>query len=267
MTPSTQLPPPGAALSRRLEAVATQYLVERYSGPGNPMKAQLLRCGSVVATKVPFVPGNAVMNAVHGLEDAADLPHVLAFYAETKQPCWIELPPHVDAGVSRALAEHGFKPCARKAVLYGAAAAAPSRDAAPVDVRQVEATELDLFLDTINRGFAVPETMLAGMRRNQAFWCDVERWRLYLATIDGEAAGAAVLAISDGLGYLAAGSTLPEFRRRGVHAALIARRLTDAAVAGCQFATGQAELGSGSHRNQERAGLRLAHERQDWTNA
>lgn len=265
MTRPPELPPSSAALSRRLEAVATQYLVERYSGPGNPMKAQVLRCGSVVATKVPFVPGNALMNAVHGLEDPADLPAVLAFYGETKQPCWVELPPHVDAGVPRTLAEHGFKPCARKAVLYGAATARPSSE--EVDVQQVGAAELELFLDTINRGFDVPESMLAGLRRNQAFWCDVAHWRLYMARVDGEAAGAAVLAISDGLGYLAAGSTLPAFRRRGVHAALVARRLTDAAAAGCELATGQAELGSGSHRNQERAGLRLAHERQDWTNA
>src|SRR5688572_20613160 len=126
MTEPSALPPPSAALSRRLEAVATQYLVERYCGPGNPMKTQILRHGSVVATKVPFVPGNALMNAVHGLEDAADLPAVLAFYAQTKQPCWVELPPHVDGGVSRALAEHGFKPCARKAVLYGAPAIRPA---------------------------------------------------------------------------------------------------------------------------------------------
>ena len=271
MTRAADLPPPSAALSRRIEAVATQYLVDRYSGPGNPMKTQLLRQGSAIATKVSFVPQNALMNAVHGLEDAADLPAVLAFYAETAQPCWIEIAPHADPSLTRALADNGFKPAAKKAVLYGAASTGGTRTArdAAVEVAPLGRSdgELEVFLDTINTGFDVPAGMLAGMRRNQTFWRDVEHWRLYLATVDGEPAGAAVLAITDGLGYLAAGSTLPAFRRRGVHAALVARRLADAALAGCEFMTGQAELASGSHRNQERAGLALAHIRQDWTNA
>jgi hypothetical protein len=111
-----------------------------------------------------------------------------------------------------------------------------------------------------------PTEMLPALRRNQAFWLEVAHWRLYLARLGGEVAGAAVLAITDGVGYLAAGSTLPECRGRGVHAALIARRLADASVAGCEFLTGQATFASTSHRNQERAGLKLAHVRQDWTN-
>lgn len=109
MTNASPLPAPSAALSRRLEAVATRYLLERFTGPGNPMKTQVLQLGSMVATKVPFLPTNAVMNAVHGLEDSIDLTRVLAFYAETNQPCWIELPPHVDASVTSALRDNGFR--------------------------------------------------------------------------------------------------------------------------------------------------------------
>jgi hypothetical protein len=268
MTRAYDLPPPSAALSRRIEAVAAQYLLDRYSGPGNPMRTQILRRGSAVATKVPFVPQNPLMNAVHGLEDAADLPAVLAFYAETAQPCWVEIAPHVDPALTRALADNGFKPAMKKAALYGSPSSGAARGAA-VEVTPIGKHDraFDAFLDTINAGFDVPANMLAGMRRNQAFWRDVEHWRLYLATVDGAPAGAAVLAITDGLGYLAAGSTLPAYRRRGVHTALIAQRLADAAAAGCEFVTGQAELESGSHRNQERAGLTLAHVRQDWTNA
>src|SRR5690348_12440841 len=101
-----ELPSPGTALSRQLETVATRYLLDRFVGPGNPMKTQVLRLGTLTATKVPFLPRNASMNAVHGLEDPADLPRVLAFYAETQQPCWVELSPHVDPSVTRALQDH-----------------------------------------------------------------------------------------------------------------------------------------------------------------
>ena len=67
--------------------------------------------------------------------------------------------------------------------------------------------------------------MLANLRRNQSFWCDVPDWHLFLARVDGAPAGAAVLSIHGDIGYLAAGSVLPAFRGRGVHAALIAARL------------------------------------------
>jgi GNAT superfamily N-acetyltransferase len=262
-----ELPIASSDLSRRLEAAATRYLVERYSGPGNPMGMELLRLDSVVATKVPFMPQNALMNAVHGLEDAALLPQLLGFYAQPEQPCWVELAPHVDPALSHALIEHGFRPHSYKAVLYGAASTAVATASSEVRVTRVDASELELFLDTLNKGFDMPDAMLLRLRRNQAFWCDIEHWRLYLAWVGDQPAGAAVLALTDGLGYLAAGSALPAYRGRGVHAALIARRIADAAQAGCELVTGQAAFTSSSHRNQERAGLKLAHVRQDWTNA
>ena len=76
-----------------------------------------------------------------------------------------------------------------------------------------------------------------------------------------------MLSTIDQIGYLAAAWTLPAFRGRGVHMALIARRLTDALHASCEFGSGQTDLGSASQRNQERAGFKLAHVREMWTNA
>jgi hypothetical protein len=260
-----ELPSQGPALSRRLEAIATRYLLDRFVGPGNPMKTQVLQLGTLTATKVPFLPRNALMNAVHGLEDPADLPRVLAFYAETGQPCWVELAPHVDPLVIHALRDHGFKPADRKAVLYGFAYPRPPSDPT-IEVSNVTRANLDLFLDTLNQGFGTPPDMLSGARRNQSFWCDIPHWRLYLAMLDGQPAGAAVLSITDDVAYLAASSTMPALRRRGVHEALISRRLADAAAANCKLATGQAVFDTPSHRNQERAGLQLAHVRQDWMN-
>ena len=59
-------------------------------------------------------------------------------------------------------------------------------------------------------------------------------WR----AVDGAPAGAAVLSIHGDIGYLAAGSVLPQFRGRGVHAALIAARSRFAAARGtCRIVT------------------------------
>jgi GNAT superfamily N-acetyltransferase len=54
-------------------------------------------------------------------------------------------------------------------------------------------------------------------------------------------------------------STLPEFRHRGVQSALIARRLQEATRAGCEYAVVSTQPGSGSQRNMERRGFRVAY--------
>jgi hypothetical protein len=54
-------------------------------------------------------------------------------------------------------------------------------------------------------------------------------------------------------------ATLPEYRRLGVQTAIIARRLHAAALAGCEFVVVSTQPGSGSQRNMERRGFRLAY--------
>lgn len=81
----------------------------------------------------------------------------------------------------------------------------------------------------------------------------------YLAWLDGVPAGAAALTIHNGVANLFGASTRPCCRGRGVQAALLARRLTDAAAAGCDLALTHTEPGGPSQRNIERLGFRLAY--------
>ena len=54
-------------------------------------------------------------------------------------------------------------------------------------------------------------------------------------------------------------ATLPAFRNRGVQSALIERGLHEAALAGCEYAVVSTQPASGSQRNMERRGFRLAY--------
>lgn len=253
------------ALSRRAEHAATEYLVTRYGGPGNPMRTEILRLGEATATKVPFVPSADIMNTVHGLRDPAALPELLAFYAQTEQPCWVSVTAtRGSEALLAALVEHGFVPTAHSAVLASSAWCADAATVDGVEVRAVAKAQLTTFLEVLGRGFGTPESVLAATIDNQSFWGEVPQWRLLLACVHGEPAGAAVVAIDEGVAYLAAGSTLPAYRGQGVHGALIAARLRIAADEGCELVTGQAAFGSSSHRNQQRAGLRLIDVRQTW---
>jgi GNAT superfamily N-acetyltransferase len=133
-------------------------------------------------------------------------------------------------------------------------------------VHEIGSDELDAFLDTINLGFDSAPAMLPNLRRNQSFWCNVSDWHLFLARVDGAPAGAAVLSIHGDVGYLAAGSVLPEYRGRGLQTALIAARLQRARARRCTIVCGGAAWGSQSQRNQQRAGLAIAYVKSIWTN-
>lgn len=80
-----------------------------------------------------------------------------------------------------------------------------------------------------------------------------------LATCSGVDAGGGSLLIHDGVAMLAGAATLPAFRNRGVHTALFDERLKRAREAGCDLAVMGAKPGSGSQRNAERKGFRVAY--------
>ena len=84
---------------------------------------------------------------------------------------------------------------------------------------------------------------------------------LFLAEADGRAIATAVLSRVDGVAHLAGASTIPAGRRRGAQNALLDHRLRFAAERGCDLALMGALPGSGSQRNAERNGFRIAYTR------
>ena len=85
------------------------------------------------------------------------------------------------------------------------------------------------------------------------------RSRFYVARSGEDVVGVAAWGDREGLAVLFATTVLPEFRKTGVHAALIAERLRAARAAGCDLASAVALPGSGSQRNFERAGFRVVY--------
>lgn len=80
-------------------------------------------------------------------------------------------------------------------------------------------------------------------------------------------AGVGLLYLQDRIGLLADATTLPEYRGKGCHAALIDHRVARAAERGCDLLTSFVEFGSASHRNLEKAGLRVAYTKAMWWRA
>jgi ribosomal protein S18 acetylase RimI-like enzyme len=246
------------SLARRLEAVGVRFMLEWLAGTG----AELRRFGSAVAAVDPSRPELDFTNRVYGLwpEDAHLAGEIAGFYRERGVRGWLELAPSARfEDLAAELAKAGAAQTGFHVVLLGPAVAGE-----PGDVQVERADDPELFADVLLRGHGVPNGARVRDRASVARWAEIEGWRLYLARLDGAPAGAALLAIDDDLGYLANASTLPEYRRRGVQTALIAARIADARAAGCDLVSSQAEFGSASQRNLERAGLRVAYTKAVW---
>src|SRR5262249_61879538 len=86
----------------------------------------------------------------------------------------------------------------------------------------------------------------------------------FLAELDNQPIATGMLSITDGVVLLAGASTIPEARRQGAQLALLESRLRYAARRGCDLAMMGASPGSGSQRNAERHGFRIAYTRIKW---
>jgi len=98
---------------------------------------------------------------------------------------------------------------------------------------------------------------------------DLARWRAYLAYEGDRPVGAAAMFINGDWASFEIGVVLPEAQHRGIHSALIARRIRDALSAGCKVLSMEtsAEKGQGraqSFRNARRMGFELAYFRENW---
>jgi GNAT superfamily N-acetyltransferase len=132
-----------------------------------------------------------------------------------------------------------------------------------VTVRLVEPGEEDLYARVAAEGwseFGVGDFVLSLGRVSG----HVEGLRLFLADLDGRPIAAGALALFDGIAHLAGASTIPAGRKRGAQLALLDHRLRYASAHGCDIALMGALPGSGSQRNAERHGFRIAYTRIKW---
>jgi Acetyltransferase (GNAT) domain len=220
---------------------------------------------------------------------AADLDAIEAFYAERGAPVFHEVSPLADAGLPALLARRGYGPCEFTSVLYRPietaglkvrttseddvaglkARTTPDGDVpaaaglASVTVRLIEKGEGEIYARVSAEGWS--EFGVGDFVRNMARLSgQVEGQRLFLAEIDGAPIAAGALGLADGVAHLAGASTVPAGRRRGAQLALLDHRLRYAAAHGCDIALMGALPGSGSQRNAERHGFRIAYTRIKW---
>jgi GNAT superfamily N-acetyltransferase len=255
-------------LARRFEKVWARFQSAHMGGilqmRGAESGIGIKQFGEATALRSQHTPGNANFNRVIGLTEAntEHVDEILDFYRDVNLRPHLELVPGlIGDQLPRRLHQRGAYHSAFNAVTWGT----PGKDArtpAPgVEAHPVAEGERDVFLSVFLEGFGAPTTSAANMQ----FWLNAPGWHLYLATVDDAPAGAALLYIDDGIGYMAAASTIPAMRGRGCQTALLNRRIAEAARHGCELVTAQCAFGSISHLNMQRVGMQMAYNKAIWT--
>ena len=134
-----------------------------------------------------------------------------------------------------------------------------------ITIRPAEPAESRLFAETVSRGFADHFEPTEELINTIQEFFSGPGLAPYLVWIDGKPIGGGTLGIRKGIAGLFGMSTLPEFRRRGVQAALISVRLAAGRAAGCDLAMSVTQPSSGSQRNLERQGFRVVYTRTKFT--
>jgi hypothetical protein len=210
---------------------------------------------------------------------SADFAALEAFFTERGAETHHEVSPLAAPETFALLTARGYQPFEFTSVMYLTLAGQAGREgqarregqegregevaekrASTVTVRKVTRADADVYARTSAEGWRQDghaDFMYELQRAN----AESQAIDLFLAELDGRPIATAALVIHDGVALLAGASTVPDGRNRGAQNALLAARLRHGAAQGCDIAMMGALPGSGSQRNAERNGFRVAYTR------
>ena len=208
---------------------------------------------------------HAIGVGMYGPVGAAELDRIEEFYRSRASSVNLDLCPLADPSLAELLGRREYRVVEFNNVLVRRISDIPLADDR---VRQAEASEGELWAETMVRGF---------FERDRLSDAEIEIGRA-LFRMPGSTAwfgftgekpvAAAAASVSEGLLTMFSDSTLPAHRGRGLHRAIINARIAWGAEHGCDTATAATLPGSISQRNYQRAGFQIAYTKtnmqRDW---
>ena len=197
---------------------------------------------------------------------ATDLDTLEDFFRSRGADVFHEVSPLADPTVFTLLAERGYQPVEFSNVMYRPITPDLRLEAAineQLHVRLTGKHEVQLYADTVSEGWS-EFTEVADFLKELGQVTAQSESLSFIAELDGQHIATGALVIAGDVALLAGASTVPKARRQGAQLALLEGRLRYAASHGCTVAMIVTQPGSGSQRNAERHGFRIAYTRTKW---
>jgi ribosomal protein S18 acetylase RimI-like enzyme len=228
--------------------------------------------GGVAVLAAASSPSNKMIGVGYsGAIETGLLADVEARFASQRARLQAEVSTLADPAVHQQLAARGYVPGGFENVLGYAFTALPAGPGHEVAIEVLSEAAAPALVDVMAEGFAHPDTGGVGgdatppdeeLRSWFRLTAGISGFRGYLARIDGDVAGGALMRLDHGVAQFSGAATLPRFRRRGVQTALLRARLADAAAAGCDLGVIVTQPASKSQQNAQREGFALLYARQ-----
>ncbi|WP_217592988.1 GNAT family N-acetyltransferase [Cohnella sp. GbtcB17] len=272
---------PSLALVRDIEASEIEFMTDRMLAiqgrPGNPEGVEIVRFGNAVGFYSKTMPWPA-FNTVKGLSeaDADEIDSIVAFYGERGRAVQFEAVPGLASpNLLRKLTEAGFYPSGIHTSMYmqperreerqAGSAQDAAAGSATISIEPLREDQMELYASIHCRATGLPEAGISPVAANNRVLYGRPGWQFYLAYADGVAAAAGVLFTQGDIASFTFAAVLPEYRNRGLHRRLLDARIEEAHRRGCRIAVSQCAYLSQSHRNMDRAGMKLGYVRTTWT--
>jgi len=248
-------------MARRLEAAETMSdeqvaALRRYFPDAI---SEVIGGGTAVFASTGYPANHIVGMGLYGPVSENDIDCVEHFYRSRCVPCEIVVSPLADRSLTQLLSERGYRVTEFNSVLIRRLEdCEPFERADGLSIERVTRANESAWNETILRGFAEYGPLPTDLFLPFATLAESLN---FLARLDGVPAGGGMGQIMRDVGIAAlfGTATIPEHCGRGVQTALIQRRLWEALQAGCEYAVVSTLPGSGSQRNMERRGFRVAY--------
>lgn len=197
---------------------------------------------------------------------ATDMETLEEFFQSRGAEVFHEVSPLADPTVFTLINERGYRPVEFSNVLYRPITADLRLQAAINDrlhVRVTEKHEAQLWADVSSEGWSEFAEVADFLKELGQVSAQSESLS-FIAQLDGQHIATGNLVIAGDVALLAGASTVPAARRQGAQLALLEGRLRYAASHRCTVAMIVTQPGSGSQRNAERHGFRIAYTRTKW---
>ncbi len=203
------------------------------------------------------------LGTVDPVTDAV-LERIEAFFTERGAAIFHEVSPLADPSALAVLTARGYLPFEFTNVLYQPLPGSVSPISPTFRVRVADPSELEAWARASAAGWSEFPGLEAFMLDFGRVAAACEGALPFVALTDDGIVATALMTMHDGVAMLAGASTVPAARGQGAQSALLAARLGMAATLGCDVAAMGAQAGSGSQRNSERNGFRVAYTRIKW---
>jgi len=231
----------------------------RRHAPDKPNAAENIAGGIAFFGGVNYPANQIVGMGLYGAVTSDDIDRVEHFFRSRGVASTVVVSPLADESLRNLLGERGYRIAEFNSVLIRTIAR--HEEYAPPDgivIERVTPETARPWMRAIAKGFSqdveVSEEIFGG-------FAALPGALAFLARIDDTVVGGCGGRVipEARIAALFGAATLPEYRGRGVQSALIALRLYEASKAGCEYAVVSTNPGSGSQRNMERRGFRLAY--------